>query len=170
VPRREILTELNSDYIRSQLGEVARLQQAAKVCSDLQEAGALDRRAQNLLLIIEKEARQNAWDHLKEVLSFGSAMLFLSFYAGVASAIIPMVELCATLDLFEIHIGLVWSFTGMAFVFTLGFFCVLWFAEDGPPRPGRGILKGDTPKLIGAWVFNFFFISGLVLVVVSILV
>jgi hypothetical protein len=62
----------------------------------------LNTRAQNLLLLIEEEARRNAWGRVKEVLGVGAATLFLSCFAGVFSAIIPAVELCAGLELFGI--------------------------------------------------------------------
>src|SRR5262249_50781942 len=127
-----------------------------------QEVEALNRKAQDLLLTIEEQARRRAWDRVKEGLGFGAAVLFLSCLAGVASAFIPAWELSALLSLFgiaEYHFGR--SVLAIDWVFIVGFFVVLWFSEDGPPRPGRGILKGDAPKLIGACVFNFFFIAGL---------
>jgi hypothetical protein len=90
---------------------------------------------------------------VKEGLGFIAAILFLSCLAGVACAIIPAFELSAFLSLFgivEYHFER--KVQAIACVFILGFFVVLWFSEDGPPRPGRGILKGDAPKLIGACV------------------
>lgn len=103
---------------------------------------------------------------MKEGLGFIAVILFLSCLAGAGCAVIPAVELCAVLELLGIDPGLWWSFGPMDCVFILGFFVVLWFSEGGPSRPGRGILRGDAPALIGASVFNFFLIAGLVLAVV----
>jgi len=39
-----------------------------------------------------------------------------------------------------------------------------WYSENGPPRPGRGVLKRGTRKRIGIVVLSFFVIALLVMV------
>src|SRR5204863_9490455 len=49
-------------------------------------------------------------------------------------------------------------------VFIFGFFVMSWYSENGPPRPGRGVLKRGARKQIGIVVLSFFVIALLVMV------
>jgi hypothetical protein len=92
-------------------------------------------------------------------------------YGGYAFRVRPVDELSVLLDLLGIagnnnfEAGQT-GFPAFAFLFSLGFLAVLWCVEDGPHRPGRGVIGDDAATIFGAVVFNFFLLSGLVLGVV----
>ena len=91
---------------------------------------------------------------MKEFLGFVAGEIFASCVLGVICAVIPAMVMAPA----------VWGRYAVVCVFIFGFFVMSWCSENGPPRPGRGVLKRGTRKRIGIVVLSFFVIALLVMV------
>jgi hypothetical protein len=101
-----------------------------------------------------KSAEWTARLHVKEFLGFVAGEIFASCVLGVICAFIPAMVMAPA----------VWGRYAVVCVFIFGFFVMSWYSENGPPRPGRGVLKRGTRKRIGIVVLSFFVIALLVMV------
>jgi hypothetical protein len=101
-----------------------------------------------------KSAEWTARLHVKEFLGFVAGEIFASCVLGVICAFIPAMVMAPA----------VWGRYAVVCVFIFGFFVMSWYSENGPPRPGRGVLKRGTRKRIGIVVLSFFVIAFLVMV------
>jgi hypothetical protein len=101
-----------------------------------------------------KSAEWTARLHVKEFLGFVAGEIFASCVLGVICAFIPAMVMAPA----------VWGHYAVVCVFIFGFFVMSWYSENGPPRPGRGVLKRGTRNRIGIVVLSFFVIAFLAMV------
>jgi hypothetical protein len=101
--------------------------------------------------------------HVEEFLRFVAGEIFASCVLGVICAFIPAMLLAGVLQ-GDLPNWNPYPAYAVVCVFIFGFFVMSWCSENGPPRPGRGVLKRGVRKRIGIVVLSFFVIGLLVMV------
>jgi len=110
-----------------------------------------------------KSAEWTARLHVKEFLGFVAAEIFASCVLGLICAFIPAMLLAGAVQ-DDLSNWNPYPAYAVVCVFIFGFFVMSWYSENGPPRPGRGVLKRGARKRIGIVVLSFFVIALLVMV------
>ena len=110
-----------------------------------------------------KSAEWTARLHVEEFLRFVVGEIFASCVLGVICAFIPAMLLAGAVQ-DDLSNWNPYPAYAVVCVFIFGFFVMSWYSENGPPRPGRGVLKRGTRKRIGIVVLSFFVIALLVMV------
>jgi hypothetical protein len=111
-----------------------------------------------------------AWDNVKEFIGFVVYGVFLSITAGVLCGMIPALELYWLWSLFVPKHHFYPTGYAVYGVFSLGFFVVCWWCDEGgPPRPGRGSLGSSARKRITNILISFFAIALLAMVGIEIM-
>ena len=101
--------------------------------------------------------------HVKEFLRFVAGEIFASCVLGVICAFIPAMLLAGAVQ-DDLSNWNPYPAYAVVCLFIFGFFVMSWCSENGPPRPGRGVLKRGARKRIGIVVLSFFIIGLLVIV------
>ena len=110
-----------------------------------------------------KSAEWTARLHVEEFLRFVVGEIFASCVLGVICAFIPAMLLAGAVQ-DDLSNWNPYPAYAVVCVFIFGFFVMSWCSENGPPRPGRGVLKRGTRKRIGIVLLSFFVIALLVMV------
>ena len=105
-----------------------------------------------------KSAEWTARLHVEEFLRFVAGEIFASCVLGVICAFIPAMLLAGAVQ-DDLSNWNPYPAYAVVCVFIVGFFVMSWCSENGPPRPGRGVLKRGTRKRIGIVVLSFFAIT-----------